>query len=140
MVEQMKKNPAAFLAQSLKEVIPDTEFTWRMVVATCNAGCTLEVEACKWDNKTKTLSTPAEIADRDKANFDNAPWWENAFNLSALAIGETKKGRQQSLRIFDLEQEGSIKTIYNKNRKKLAVSFLDNDYEEDDSASSSSPK
>ena len=90
MVEQMKKKPAAFLAHSLKEVIPDTEFTWRMVVATCDAGCALKVEACKWDNKTKTLYTPAEIADRDKANFKNAPWWENAFDLSALAIGETK--------------------------------------------------
>ena len=87
----MKNNPAAFLAHSLKEVIPDTNFTWRMVVATCDAGCTLEMEACKWDNETKMLSTPAEIADMDKANFNNAPWWENAFDLSALAINETKK-------------------------------------------------
>ena len=39
-----------------------------------------------------------------------------------------------------MEQEGYIKTIHNKNRKKPAVSFLDNDYEEDDSASFSSPK
>ena len=90
MVEKMKKNPAAFLTHSLKEVIPDTNFTWRMVVATFNAGCTLEVEACEWDNETKTLSTPAEIAGRDKANFDNAPWWENAFDLSALAINGKK--------------------------------------------------
>ena len=50
MVERMKKSPEAFLAHSLKEVIPDTNFTWRMVVATCNAGCTLKVKACKWDN------------------------------------------------------------------------------------------
>ena len=91
MVEQMKKNPAAFLAHSLKEVIPDNDFTWRMVTATCEAGCTLEVGVCEWDNETKILSTPAEIADRDKANFDNAPWWENAFDLSALAIDETKR-------------------------------------------------
>jgi hypothetical protein len=118
MVEQMKKNPAAFLAHSLKEVIPDNDFTWRMVVATCDAGGMLEVEACEWDNETKTLSTPAEITDRDKANFNNAPWWENAFGLSALAIDENKKGRQQSLKIFDLEQRGSIKTIHNKNKKK----------------------
>ena len=74
MVEQMKKNLAALLAHSLKEVIPDNNFNWRMVVATCDAGCTLKVEACKWDKETKTLSTPAEIADRDKANFNNAPW------------------------------------------------------------------
>jgi hypothetical protein len=39
----------------------------------------------------KNASTPAEIADRDKANFDKAPLWENAFNLSALAIDETTK-------------------------------------------------
>jgi hypothetical protein len=44
-----------------------------MVVATCDAGCTLQVEACEWDKETKTLSTPAEISDKDKANFDNAP-------------------------------------------------------------------
>ena len=86
------------------------------------------------------LSTPAEIADRDNANFVDAPWWENAFDLSALAIDETTKGRKQPLKIFDLEQEGSIKTIHNKNRKKPAVSFLAKDYEEDDSASSSSPR
>ena len=74
MVEQMKKKPAAFLAHSLKEVIPDTNFTWRMVTAICEAGCMLEVGVCKWDNETKTLSTPAEIADRDKANFNDASW------------------------------------------------------------------
>jgi hypothetical protein len=39
-----------------------------------------------------------------------------------------------------LKQEGSIKTIHNKNRKKPAVSFFANNYEEDDSASSSSPR
>ena len=33
-----------------------------------------------------------------------------------------------------------MNTIHNKNRKKPAVSFLDDDYEVDDSASSSSPK
>jgi len=92
------------------------------------------------DIETKMISTPAEIADRDKANFDDAPWWENAFNLSALAIDKNKKGRQQSLQIFDLEQEGSVKTIHNKNKKKPAVSFLVKNYEEDDSASSSSPR
>ena len=76
MVEQMKKNPAAFLAHSLKTVIPDTNFTWRMVLATCDTACTLEVEACEWEQETKTLSTPTDIADRDRENFDNAPWWE----------------------------------------------------------------
>ena len=83
------------------------------------------------------LSTPAEIADKDRANLDNAPWWENAFDLSALALDKTKKGRQLSLKIFDLEQEGSIKTIHDKNKMKPAVSFHVDD--EDDSASSSSP-
>jgi hypothetical protein len=131
MVENLKKNPAAFLAHSLKTVIPDTDFTWRMVVAICDAACTHEVQACEWDQETKTLSTPTDIADKEKANFDNAPWWENAFDLSALALNEPTKGRQQ-LKIFDLEQEGSVKTIHDKNRK--AVSFRD----EDDSASSSS--
>jgi hypothetical protein len=36
-----------------------------------------------------------------------------------------------------LEQEGSVKAIHDKNRKKQAVSFLVDD--EDDSTSSSSP-
>ena len=81
MVEQMKKNPAAFLAHSLNEVIPDNDFTWRTVTATCEAGYMLDVGVCKWDNETKTLSTPAEIADRDKANFDDAPWWENPRSI-----------------------------------------------------------
>jgi hypothetical protein len=67
------------------------------------------------------LSTPAEIADRDRAKFDNAPWWENTFNLSALALDETKNRRQ--LKTFDLEQEGSVKTIHNKNKWKPS-SFL----------------
>ena len=53
MVEQMKKNPAACLAHSLKGVIPDTNFTWRMVLATCDAGCRFEVEACEWEKKQK---------------------------------------------------------------------------------------
>ena len=86
MVEQMRKNPAAFLAHSLKTVIPDTDFTWRMVLAICNAACTLEVQACEWEQETKTLSSPAELADKEKANFDNAPSWENAFDLSRLGI------------------------------------------------------
>ena len=136
MVEQLKKNPAAYLAYSLKTVIPDTDFMWRMVLATCNAACTIEVQACEWEQGTKTLFSPAELADKEKANFDNAPWWENAFDLSAQAIDEGTKGRQQSLKIFELEQEGSVKTIHNKNKKKQAVSFLVNN--EDDSASSSS--
>jgi len=137
MVEQLKKNPAAYLTYSLKTVIPDTDFTWRMVIATCDTACALKVEACEWDQETKTLSTPAEIADKDRANFDNAPWWENAFDLSTLALDETRKGQRQSLKIFDLEQEGSTKTIQNKKKRKPAVSFHVDD--EDDSASSSSP-
>ena len=85
--------------------------------------------------RKQKLSSPAELADKEKANFDNAPWWENAFDLSALALNEPTKGRQQSMKIFDLEQEGSVKTIHDKNRKPAVSFHVD---EDDDSASSAS--
>ena len=65
MVEQMS---------SVSSPLIERGFTWRMVLATCDAGCTFKGEACEWEKETKRLSTPAEIKNRDKANFDNAPW------------------------------------------------------------------
>jgi hypothetical protein len=137
LMDQLKKNPAAYIVYSLKRIIPD-EFVLNVVAAIFDTSYVQKIHDCKWDSETETITKPSAIADRERADIKDAPWWQDAFDLTEMKKANNKMGNRNPESIFDLEKERLIKTIHNRHKKKAAVSFLGDDSEEDASAASSS--
>ncbi len=91
MLLMMNKNLPAFLWHMLMEQGLPKEFIKDLLSRTCEAFMVAEMHTCKWDEKTRTLTT-ADEAKREKEvkAFESASWFKDEFGLLAKTAGKEK--------------------------------------------------
>ena len=122
MIAQISKNPAAYIVHALKDLIG--EESARKMASACGLPEHIsEIDDCKWDNKTKTLTTASEEKQKKELDCFNSPFWNQAFDIEEmLALEMKQKNKINPETLFNLESTGTIKSINNRTKKK-SISF-----------------
>jgi hypothetical protein len=118
MLLMMNKNLPAFLWHMLMEQGLPKEFIKDLLSRTCEASMVAEMHKCKWDEKTRTLTT-ADEAKREKEvkAFESASWFKDEFGLLAKAAGKEKNYTAPEA-LYNLSGgAGSVKTIHDRHEK-----------------------
>ncbi len=118
MLLMMNKNLPAFLWHMLVEQGLPKEFIKDLLSRTCEASMVAEMHTCKWDEKTRTLTT-ADEAKREKEvkAFEIASWFKDEFGLLAKAAGNEKNYTAPEA-LYNLSGgAGSVKTIHDRHEK-----------------------
>ncbi len=97
VVHMMNKRVTAFLFYYLTTIAAlPRKFVKELLKATCNATLVAEIEDCKWDPETLTISIPHEKKEEeDIEELEKASWWNNAFDLKLKEIGKKMLSERQ---------------------------------------------
>ena len=136
MIAQISKNPAAYIVHALKDLIG--EESARKMASACGLPEHIsEIDDCKWDNNTKTLTTASEEKQKKELDCFNSPFWNQAFDIKEmLALEMKQKNKINPETLFNLESTGTIKSIHNRTKKK-SISF-EGEVNDDDEGSAAS--
>jgi hypothetical protein len=110
MVGMMNKNLMAFLYYMLLEMDFTEEIVKLLIKKSCEASLVRAVPMCKWDSKTRTLTTPEdEKHEREIKAFEGAAWFKDEFGFLKRELSPSLARPPEEL--FNLDSSSSIKTI-----------------------------
>ena len=113
----MNKNLPAFLHHTLKEQSLPDDFVTNLLNNSCEASMLAEMSRCRWDDKTRTLTTAEEQSRVEKTKaFRSAAWFKDEFSL----LGQSARNQKQYTApeaLFNLADAGSRKTIHDRHRE-----------------------
>ncbi len=93
MIGMMNKNLPAFLHHMLLEAAFPKDFVKKLLKNSCEGSLVSDVSSCKWDSKTRTITTVADIEhERELKAFEGAAWFKDEF-------GFLKKGNKTQPRL-----------------------------------------
>ncbi len=110
-----------------------------LLEATCNATLVSEIDECKWNPETLSITTPHEQKDEeDMEELEMASWWNNAFDLKGIGKKNAKRAADKNPeKLFDLDADAlSFATVHNRH---LHPTFKANEGEEDDKSEGLAP-
>ncbi len=82
MIGMMNKNLAAFLYHMLFKLDFLEEVIKLLINKSCKASLVRNVWCCKWDSKTRTLTTPEdEKHEKEIKAFEGAAWFKDEFGF-----------------------------------------------------------
>ncbi len=146
MVGMMNENLAAFLHHMLLELDFDEEVIKRLIKKSCEQSLVNKIWSCKWDSKTRTLTTPADVKhEREVRAFKSAAWFKDEFGI--LKRGTKAHQRPPPEELFNLDSSALVKTIHDWHQttsilKKLSYLVTDGkdavDLTQDDSGNTAS--
>jgi hypothetical protein len=91
MIGTLNKNLPPFLHYMLLEANFPEEFVKKLIKESCKASLVAEISSCKWDGKTRTLTTVA-----DEKHEEGLKAFEGAVR-SRMNLGTSRKGPNLSL-------------------------------------------
>ena len=97
MVKLMNNTVATYLSNYLAEAGLPVLLIKRLLEVSVDPTMLLDVGDCKWDSKTRTLTTPNDAANEESLALKQAAWYNNGFgvkNGKTLAEEARKKQRQ----------------------------------------------
>ena len=135
IVYMMNKQVAAFLFYYLTTIAAlPRKFVKELLAETCDATLVSEIEDCKWDQETLTITTSLEQKEEeDTEELEKASWWNNAFDLKEIGKKNAKRAANKNPEnLFDLDDDAlSFATVHNRHLQPMYN--LDEDKEDDES-------
>ncbi len=135
IVHMMNKQVAAFLFYYLTTIAAlPRKFVKELLTETCDATLVSEIDDCKWDQETLTITTPHEQKEEeDTEELEKASWWNNAFDLKEIGKKNAKRAANKNPEnLFDLDDDAlSFATVHNRHLQPTYN--LDKDKEDDES-------
>ncbi len=139
IVHMMNKQVAAFLFYYLTTIAAlPRKFVKELLKATCDAMLVAEIEDCKWDPDTLTITTPHEKKEEeDIKELEKASLWNNALDLKEIGKKNDKRAANKKPEaLFDLNADAlSFATVHNRHIKPT----FNLDKDEEDNGSEGSP-
>jgi hypothetical protein len=117
LVQMMNKQVAAFLYYFLVDASLPEVFIMALLKETCDPTLVKEIDKCKWDSETQTLTTNKEKKQDDAVDdLETASWYKNAFDLQGLEIWSSKPAADKAPEaLFDIDADAnSYATIHNR--------------------------
>ena len=109
MVEMMNKNVAAYLSNYLAEAKLPPALIKRLLEVSVDPTLLLDVGNCKWDSKTRTLTTPNDAENEESLALEKAAWYNNDFGIKMGDRVGRRQGRSQpELGFFDSQSTCDI--------------------------------
>jgi hypothetical protein len=110
MVEMMNKNVAAYLSNYLAEAGLPAALIKRLLEVSVDPTMLLDVRNCKWDAKTRTLTTPNDAANEESLALEKAAWYNNDFGMKmGKSLAEEARKKQSQLMnpedIYQIDQD-----------------------------------
>ena len=93
MVEMMNKNVAAYLSNYLAETGLPVALIKRLLGVSVDPTMPQDVVNCKWDTKTRTLTTHNDTANEESLALEQAAWYNNNFGLKWAKQWQKRQGR-----------------------------------------------
>ena len=82
MVEMMNKNTAAYLSNYLVKAGLSLALVRRLLeIPVVDPTMVLDIGNCKWEAKTKTLTTPSDAANEARLVLKQVAWYNNDFGM-----------------------------------------------------------
>ena len=98
MVEMMNKNVAAYLSNYLAEAKLPPALIKRLLEVSVDPTLLLDVGNCKWDSKTRTLTTPNDAENEESLALEKAAWYNNDFGIKmGKTLAEEARKKQSQL-------------------------------------------
>ncbi len=111
IVGMMNNNLVAFLYHMLLEMDFTEEVVKLLIKKSCEVSLVHTVPMCKWDSKTRTLTTPEDKKhEREIKAFEGAAWFKDEFGF--LIKGAKSQPCPPPKELFNLDSSSSIKTIH----------------------------
>jgi hypothetical protein len=111
MTGMMNKNLPAFLHHMLLKAAFPEDFVKKLLKNTCEGSLVSEVSSCKWDSKTRTITTVADVKHECELKaFEGEAWFKDEFCF--LKKGKKTQPRLPQEDLFNLNGTASVKTIH----------------------------
>ena len=115
MVGMMNKNLADFLHHMLLELDFNEEVIKLLIKKSREQSLMNKIWSCKWNSKTRTLTTPADVKhEREVRAFESAAWFKEEFGI--LKRGTKAHQRPPPEELFNLDSFASVKTIHDRHQ------------------------
>jgi hypothetical protein len=118
MIGMMNKNLPIFLHHMLLEADFPEEIVKKLIKESCKVSLVAEISSCKWDCKTRTLTT---VADENHVEglkaFEGAAWFKDEFGY--LKKGSKPQPCPPPEELFNLDGTNLIKIIYNRHQASI---------------------
>jgi hypothetical protein len=142
MVLMMNRQFPAYCYHALQNANLDEQFVRSLLKEACCPTLVANIHSCVWDEDTKTISTPEQIADEKRmAEIESAAWYRDEFGKHMVDGMKKAKSYTDPESLYNLDGERSVKTLHARNDQNLIEiedDEDDEDSEEDEDYSSGS--
>lgn len=121
MITSFGKHTAGYALGYMKDAGLEEGFIWEFMEKFCDPSLVHTATDCIFDTKTKTVSTPDEIAEESGAGaLEEQSWFIDILKLEEEK-SKPKKGRYANEKVmFKFGEEQSLKTMHKKNEVDLS--------------------
>jgi hypothetical protein len=118
MIGMINKKLPAFLHHMLLEADFPKDFVKKLIKESCKTSLVAEISSCKWDGKTRTLTTVAnEQHEEGLKAFEWAAWFKDEFGF--LKKGPTPQPCPPQEELFNLNGSTLVKTIHDRHQVSI---------------------
>jgi hypothetical protein len=131
MVLMMNRQFPAYCYNALQMADLDERFVMSLLKEACCPTLVANIHSCVWDEDTKTISTPEQLADEKRmAEIESAAWYRDEFGKHMVDGMKKVKRYTDPEALYNLDGERSVKTLHARNDQKAID--VDDDEDEDE--------
>jgi hypothetical protein len=116
MITSFGKHTAGYALGYMLDAGMEEQFIWQFLEKFCDPSLVRTATGCVFDPKTKTITTPDELAEEEGAGaLEEQSWFLDILKLEEEKANPKKKGYANEKVMFKFGEEQSLKTMHERN-------------------------